>query len=224
MVPSSSKSPISTSKGEWFLDFHIGPAWTQSANLSIFVDLGNLDFDTAVSIGGRFGQWFKSYPFFGLTIDVSHFRPDIDRQNVVFDLSSIGGGVVTLPLDPIDISVTEIAFDAMLRYPLLVTKEFPNGQVQPYFSIGPSIFVTKADPTGSTGFSSDTDTSMGVKIGTGVAWQFHRRVALFGEYRFTHFSPQFKTSSSQLNISGLKVETDVNTHRLLFGASYRFQP
>jgi hypothetical protein len=35
----------------------------------------------------------------------------------------------------------------------------------------------------------DTDTSVGVKVGVGAAWQFTKTIAAFGEYRFTHFSP-----------------------------------
>jgi len=179
--------------------------------------LFDVDFSTSVSLGGRFGYWLQAYPNLALAIDVSHFRPDLDRQTVGANVSLVGLGLSATGiaiLDPVDISVTEISFDVMLRHPVLITNEFPNGQFQPYVTLGPGIFVTKAELTSGL---NDTDVSVGVKIGTGVAWQFHRYVALFTEYRFTYFSPD-------LNANGIEVDTDVRTHRLLFGISYRFQP
>src|SRR6266436_9803429 len=67
---------------------------------------------------------------------------------------------------------------------------------------------------------SDTDASVGVKVGAGVAWQFTKNIAMFGEYRFTHFSPEFTFRDDVLGNATLS--TDVNTHYLLVGVSFRF--
>ncbi len=211
---------------EWFADFHVGPAFTQSEDVNtntagIKIKLKNVDFDNSASYGGRFGHWFQAWPYLGLALDVSHFRPNVSRQTVT--ATALGVSIPGFPLASIDAQVTEISFDAMLRYPLLPTKEIPNGQLQPYFTLGPGIFIARAKD--STNFAppshqSKTDTSAGVKVGTGVAWLFQRNVGLFGEYRFTHFSPDFTFTTT--GIGRTKVETDVNTHRVIFGISYRF--
>jgi opacity protein-like surface antigen len=88
--------------------------------------------------------------------------------------------------------------------------------------VGPALFIARGKD--STNFEpshrSDTDVSLGVKVGGGVAWQFHKHFALFGEYRFTHFSPEFTLNDGTAGQTTLK--TDVNTHHVLVGASYRF--
>jgi opacity protein-like surface antigen len=218
---------------EPFADIHFGAAITQGADvtassLGVAETALDVDFDNSFSIGGRAGYWFEAPPLhgvplnFGLALDISHFSPDIGTQIVtVVDPGGPDVGVVSA----VDLSVTAISFDLMLRWPLMVSREFPKGQLQPYFSIGPAIFITSAedtlifDPPGQ----SETDASVGVKLGLGAAWLFLKNVAVFGEYRFTHFSPEFEFRD---DVGGVPVpatlETDVNTHYFLVGASYRF--
>ncbi len=67
--------------------------------------------------------------------------------------------------------------------------------------------------------------ALGVKVGGGIAWQFHERISLFGEYRFTHFSPSIETGG--VNVAGvetgdLEVDLGLDTHYVLAGLSYRF--
>lgn len=210
---------------EWFADFHVGPAFTQDDDvttdtLGIKVKFQDLEFDNSVSLGGRFGHWFGPWPYLGVALDVSHFRPDVANQTVT--ATTLGFSFPGTVVDSFDLQVTEINFDAMLRWPLLTSNEFPNGQLQPYLTVGPGIFIARLKDT--TNFAppsnqSDTDTSAGVKAGAGVAWQFHQNIAVFGEYRFTHFSPDFRFTTLGIKT---KVEMDVNTHRVVFGISYRF--
>jgi opacity protein-like surface antigen len=110
----------------------------------------------------------------------------------------------------------------MLRLPLVKSADFPNGRLQPYASVGPAIFISKAEDT--TNFAppanqSDTDTSVGFKVGAGVTFLFTKNIGIFGEYRYTHFSPEFEFTTAGVKS---KTETDINTHHLLVGASFRF--
>src|SRR5262249_36267740 len=77
--------------------------------------------------------------------------------------------------------------------PLLTSATLPNAQPQPYLRVGPAIFVAHADDSFNfaPGNQTDSDTSVGVKLGTGVSWLFTRNIGVFGEYRYTHFSPEF---------------------------------
>jgi opacity protein-like surface antigen len=85
------------------------------------------------------------------------------------------------------------------------------------------LFITEAKANFNSEFNgqpvrlsgSETDTSFGIKAGLGAAFSIHKNVALFGEYRFTHFSPD-------VEVSGVKVETNLNTHHLIGGISFRF--
>lgn len=219
-------NPLSTS-AEWFADLYVGAAFTQSENMKLtFLDtifkVEELEFDSSASFGGRLGHWFEAVPYLGVALDVSHFRPDISAQSVTVCRPD---SCFTDPNFHFDLAVTTISFDAMVRWPLLRSSAFPNGQLQPYLTIGPAIFVASGKDLVTTGgpvTRSETNASVGPKLGAGLAWQFHRTIALFGEYRFTHFSPEFSLRDVFILGSTDKVETEVNTHHLVLGISIRF--
>jgi len=215
---------------EWFADLYAGSAFTQKHDvdldtLGILATFQDVTFDTSFVVGGRGGYWFESGPLrsvgldIGLGLDVSYFTPDVSKQTRT--LCAVGF-CATAQFADFDLSVTTIGFDVLLRYPLLKSQQFPKGQLQPYVTAGPALFIAHAKD--STNFlparQSDTDTSVGVKVGAGAAWQFQKNWAVFGEYRFTHFSPEFTLDA----LPGIKtaVSTDVNTHFLLAGVSFRY--
>jgi opacity protein-like surface antigen len=66
----------------------------------------------------------------------------------------------------------------------------------------------------------DTDASVGVKVGAGVACQFTKLIAMFGEYRDTHFSPEFTFRDNAIGSATLS--SNIYTHYLLMGVSFRF--
>jgi opacity protein-like surface antigen len=217
---------------EWFADLYLGRSFTQSHDVQktdtsgLTVTFQDVGFDSSVAGGGRFGYWFTTVPFLprvglnvGLGLDVFHVQPDISSQAVIATTPS---GIVPVALADTNLSVTTIGFDVMLRWPVLPSQQFPKGRLQPYVRIGPAIFMAKASDTtnfGPPNNQSNTDTSVGVKVAGGVAWQFHQNLAVFGEYRFTHFSPEFTFNTLRLRTP---VDTDINTHYLLSGISFRF--
>src|SRR6266480_6985317 len=69
---------------------------------------------------------------------------------------------------------------------------------------------------------SNTDTSLGLKAGIGATWFVTQNMGVFGEYRFTHFSPEFEFQNTFPGNTKLKVHTDINTNHLLIGVSFRF--
>ncbi|PYN90686.1 MAG: hypothetical protein DMD87_00595 [Candidatus Rokuibacteriota bacterium] len=211
---------------EWFTDLYLGGAFTEKHDVDANSPSGQIttldvSFDNSFVGGIRGGYWF---PFelgplnFGAGMDISHFRPDVSRQTRTF----CSRFCVTGTFDDLDLSVWTIGFDAMLRWPFLKSPQFPRGQLQPYITVGPAIFVAHAEDR--TNFApanqSDSDTSVGVKVGAGVAWQFTKTIAMFGEYRYTHFSPEFTFRDNALGSTDLS--TSVNTHYLLMGVSFRF--
>lgn len=213
---------------EWVLELLGGGAFTQSQDVNdkltgIRFKFRDVDFKNSFTFGGRGGYWFESVPYFGLALDVSHFHADTNRQTAI--VCSGGACVPPVPVAHLDFSVTGISLDAMLRLPLWTSKEFPQGRLQPYLIVGPTVFIARAQgPTLSaivpTRSHSDTDTAIGVQAGGGLAWQLHPNVALFAEYRFTHFDSDF---SFPVLGSKANEQRDITTQRALFGISYRFR-
>lgn len=189
---------VGTAIGEVFLDAYIGPAFTEDGK---FRDGPAADattkFDTVVSGGVRAGYFF--IPYIAFAVDVSHYQPD----------GKFGGAGTGFRFDS---RVTGLSFDLMGRLPLMVSNSFPNGRLQPYLAVGPGVYFSRIKISPNPGFGrKDSDSSAGVKVGAGTTWMLTRRVGLFGEYRFSHFTADL-----------LGFEKDVNTHRLQFGATLRF--
>ena len=223
---------------EQFVRVFAGPAWTQSTDVKHdygpdfgFTILKAIDFRTGPAVGWGLGHWFQSFPYFGLGVDVHLFKFNSDKQSITF-CDTTPGFPTSCDRDE-EVSqhyrATAIAFPLMGRLPLSVSKEYPNGRTQPYVLVGPTIFVaTYTDPGGhfSPRHQKDTDTSVGVTAGAGLTFMVTPSIDLFTEYRFTHFSPQFRvTDDFGIGFdppAPAKVKLDANTHRLLFGISYHF--
>ncbi len=67
---------------------------------------------------------------------------------------------------------------------------------------------------------ADTDFSFGYKLAGGVAVQIVRNLSLFGEYRFTHVSPEVELRDASNRKTTLRA--DLDTHSALFGLSARW--
>jgi opacity protein-like surface antigen len=206
---------------EWFVDLYLGGAFTEKHDVEFDSNPGkvttlDVKFDESFAGGIRGGYWF---PFdlgpinFGAGLDLSHFRPNIGRQTRVVCSNVCVNGV----FDDFDVWVWSVGIDAMLRFPLLKSSKFPHGQLQPYITVGPTVFVAHAEDhhNFAPGNQTNNDTALGVKVAGGVAWNFTPGIAMFGEYRYTHFSPEWTINSTDIS-------TDINTHYVLVGVSFRF--
>lgn len=196
---------------EWFFDLYAGYAWTENSDLTITrinnagvairTELLDVEFDRSPVGGIRAGYWFGFAPFLGLGLDAFYFRPDIPTQR-----ARVKGSFVATTLNHEDVPAAVVGLDLLLRWPLITSPDFPYGRVQPYLTVGPSALISDPD---------DFGTSVGFKIGSGIAWQVTRHVAVFGEYRFTRYTPE-------VNSGNLRYEADLNTHHAIGGISFRF--
>ena len=189
---------------EWVTDLYLGAAITQKEDVTIKIaGVGaseKVNFDTSFTLGARVGYWFEGLPWLGLALDASFFNPDAD--------------LTVYPISPL----------LMLRWPLFTSTQFPKGQLQPYAGVGPGLFIstTKIDlrPELEATFS-DTSIDFGLDVRAGLAWLFAKNTAFFVEYRFTHVRPSFEDHVGFANLR-TTVETNLNTHHLLGGISFRF--
>ncbi len=216
---------------EWFADLYAGSSFTQSHDLKLD-DRGigrgvfeDVEFDRALSWGGRAGRYFDSLPFLGLGVDFFRFYPYVGPQSVQLRGCFFPGGCGTGRGGPgsLDVETTAVSMDLMLRLPLLKSDDAPQGRVQPYVAMGPPLFITTITPRNTRSFrnhDSDTDYSFGFKAAAGVAVQVYKNLALFGEYRFTHVAPDVELRDASLNSATLRV--DLDTHSALFGVSARW--
>lgn len=226
--------PLSAS-AEWYADLYAGGAFTNNAKGVQSSTFGpttltseDLDVDNSITGGGRAGYWFERVPWYGLGLDVFYFGPDIPTQaSQTAIVSAIPGvsGTTALTNQKFSLSVIGIGFDILrLRLPLLKDKTFPHGRLQPYLTAGPALFISNVKDTGNfqPTNQSQSDTSVGFKVGAGVSYQITKLLGLFGEYRFTHFKSDATFSDSTPPPSTENVETTFNTHHIIGGVSFRF--
>ena len=120
---------------------------------------------------------------------------------------SVNGGA-PVKLTEVDFRVTAVAFDLMLRWPLLVSTKFPNGQLQPYVTAGPAGYISDLQ-------RFQTAASHGSKVAGGVTWQLTKNLGIFSEYRHTHLRPS-------LHSGAITLKTHLGTHHFLAGISFRY--
>ena len=186
-------------KAESVTEIYGGVGFTQKHNAMVTLPNAgitgtheSLKFNSAIAVGGRVMYWNASHPFLGFGLDASHFSgPDQPQQSAITELCVQNSGCSTSPenIEKFNNNVTVIGLDAMLRYPLFKSEQFKKGQLQPYLTVGPAVFISTMKDTGNfiPPKQSSGYTSVGVKAGAGVNLFFNQNLGAFLEYRDTSF-------------------------------------
>jgi len=203
---------------EGFIDIYGGTAYTRDEDVDVSISSSSLgfvrteshtekvDFGSSYALGLRAGGWFEKIPYVGIAGDLSYFKAE-DKTA--------------------EIHVVPISLLLMLRYPLFKSEKFSHGRIQPYAGIGPGFFISVSDidfrPTLPKTFSG-TSFDVGLDLRAGLAWQFHKHFALFGEYRYTDFSIDLEQTDILFGLAGTKenMKTQLTTNHFLVGVSWRF--
>lgn len=195
-------------QAEWYLDLSAGAAVTQedalrSSNGGI-TDSHQQNFDPSWEVALRIGRWFPEVRWLGISTEWSFY----EAENAVLEENLIN----------------TFSAHLMFRLSLQETEEHPDGKIQPYFGVGPGLFVSYAEADSLTvpgGTVKDATSDPGLDTRLGVAWMIEQNLGAFLEYRFTYFRARyedFKSASGRED----KIEADYLTHHLLLGISYRF--
>jgi opacity protein-like surface antigen len=203
---------------EGFIDIYGGWASTHAADIDVSISssslgfvrteshTGKVDFGSSYTLGARAGGWFEKLPYVGIAGDLSYFKAE-DKTA--------------------EIHVVPLSLLLMLRYPLLKSEKFQHGRIQPYIGVGPSLFFSDPEvdfrpalPETVSGISFD----VGLDLRAGITWQFHKNLALFGEYRYTDFSIDLEQTDILFGFAGNKeaMKTQLTTNHFLIGVSWRF--
>jgi opacity protein-like surface antigen len=194
---------------EGFLDIYAGPSFTDTANITVNSDTNSasrkIGFSNELTNGIRGGYWFAKLPWFGVAGDFSiqHAR----SASAKFDLSPICAMV-------------------LFRVPIAADEEIPQGRVQPYAGIGPSISLYTygaVDSGPPLNHTNSWDPALGFQAPAGIAVQLAQHLALFIEYRYTFFDVRIRDSGSIFSSTDTKkIRASLSGHNLLLGVSFRF--
>lgn len=206
--------------GEKFVDVYYG-GWNLNSNADVSVSgtgssvtapaTASGDLSSSWVLGARMGGWFPAHKWFGLGVDIGY----IDAE---------GAGI--------DAKIFPVSLFLAFRAPLLATSGVPSGRLQPYAMGGLSIAMVDISVSidGAGGSSTQGGGCMfsfgecgsppiSAYLAAGVAWQPVRNVALFAEYRHSHFDVDYETPAF---FPDTRVDASINTDIVLFGISFRF--
>ena len=202
-------------RAEWFSDIYLGAAITDGSEVKLESNFPEesasekTSYDTSFAFGGRIGYYPDFFHYLGVAGDMSYFQAESEK---------------------VDFSIVPLSLLFMLRWPLLASKDYPHGKIQPYLAGGPSVIYYDMTVDFRPAVSekvSDWSFDTGWDFRAGLLWQFHRNFCVFGEYRYNHYKINYKDKTEEW-ILGLeprtrvKVETPLDTHHFLTGISFRF--
>jgi len=180
----------------------VGAAFTENTDLKDKVDLGalavadgtikDLRIDTAPVFGGKLGYFFEPRVLdgnVGLELETYYFKADVEQQAARFSGTVLGAPFNgRLRVQNADIEVTTVALNALYRYPLGMSADFPRGRFQPYVGAGLGAFIAKLSTT-TTPLDvnkdiHDTAARLGGQFLGGVRVFLTRNIGVFAEYKF----------------------------------------
>lgn len=234
----SSREPIG---GDFFLKFYTGFAGTQNSDLQLsqpaagnellFNDVSWIDASwgkpNAPYYGIRLGYFLEDLPWLGVMVDFLHFKAIAETGKVV----NVSGTRLGAPINaaiPMSSIVSQyqmtnginfLTFNALARWQLDVSEEFPHGRFQPYAGagLGPTFHQPEIVIDGiSSTFNEYQWGELGVQALVGVSYYIIPELDLFTEYRFTHTQTNLDTPL------GGKGMTPINTHHIVFGTGVHF--
>jgi len=216
---------------EWFADVYAGVSLTDKHDVKVHASTTGLtnyrdvEFDTGLAYGLRFGRYFDAVPFLGLGVDVFNFYSDIGPQTVRADGCVITGGCGTnkIGFGSYDVNSTAFSLDVFLRLPLMKSDDMPGGRIQPYVLAGTPVFISTLTPRNTRLFRNadgDTELSFGYKGGAGLAVYVYKNLMVFGEYRFTHTEPEFEIRDAAARKATFRTELESHTGLVGLGARW----
>jgi len=190
----------------WYFPF----GWIRSHVATYSID-NEFDRSDSALIGGRVGIWMADQrPGIGFAGDVSYFQIDAGPNNTTINIAP---------------------FSALLlyRYPLMVSKDFPSGRIQPHTGVGAALLYGNI----STGIMNSNGVLVqesvqaagyGGSLHLGCTWQQTPGAGIFFEYRYlygimygsTELDDESDTMVDDIETSG------ISAHQLLTGLVVSF--
>lgn len=157
----------------------------------------NLRFEDAGTFGAKLTAWhlprkYNWQPQIGLEIDWTRFTADVPEGQVIpgfgtFLTSGTPLGLIG-PISRREFAVDNIAFNLLFRYPIWATEDMPQGRWYPYVGIGGGAQRARLSLQGY----EETSYSPSVQALTGLKFFVIKRLAIFGEAKWTQGWHTFK--------------------------------
>jgi opacity protein-like surface antigen len=173
-------------------------------------------FTTGLSVGYDFTDP-KLFPdwarYFGVQMDVGYTQTNFSAQSRTTDFGK------SFSFANVDGGNTALTFMLVGRAPLMATKDYPNGQLQPYLGVGPTVQFASYD-FNNYGGGSTTNTNVGLTTEAGIRYMVTPNFSAGLAYRYSYMP-----GSADVNLPGVgnaNFSGTKNTSQALFRVAYHF--
>lgn len=193
--------------------------------------LPETEFDLGFVLGAKVGYWLENLnaPFLGVEAEVSGAFPSISEQNLRMSVSGTangasGVGTVTVPVDEADLTVLNVGFNLLARYPF--------GNIQPYAGVGIGIFNAYLDDVkvrqpatvniggnpftldaGDFLYKEDKQTEPALHLIGGVKGFITDNIAIYAQYKYVKTEIEFDS-----------IQLDYDASNVTAGVEFYFGP
>lgn len=173
----------------------------------------DLDLATSPLYGAKVGYFFPGLNWLGVEGEFFYSNPHMKQQQTT------STGTFNTPIGPVTTSSTRVipgAHVRMMTGAINVIARYPGKRFQPYVGVGFTMnWARFSSPDPRFGRAqSASDTSPGFNALAGSRFFLTKRVALFGEYKYTKSSFDFGNN--------VLFQADYSAHNLLAGVSLHF--
>jgi Outer membrane protein beta-barrel domain len=176
------------------------------------VTLNEVTLNNSPSFGAKIGMWFtaprKTLGIdVGAEIDTTNFNPEAPRQIV-----PASGGFIGLNV-PLDLHAIYFGVNVLVRVPMDVTPELPNGRWFPYIGLGGGGLRLTVEAPGTNEGRSTAPAFQGMG---GVKVFLTKNIAAFAEGKFIHASNSIEIQG------GGSFDLTINSVHTVGGLSFHF--
>jgi opacity protein-like surface antigen len=218
-----------TADSAMYFGTQFGPNFNSSMDVKVnapFVNntLTNMKARTGFTSGLLFGYDFVNYgtgaypypdwmKYFGVMVDVSYTQMNFSSQG---RLLNSGQTVFTPGVDGSNVALT---FLLAAKVPCVVSADYPNGRLNPYVGVGPSLMFTSMDFS-NFGGSSNTSTNIGLVAEAGVRYMITPAFSADVAYRYRYMYPSMSFTAP--GIGNVTVGGPVNNSQVIMRLAYHF--
>lgn len=220
---------VATSGAAMYIGTQFGPNFNSSMDIQVSGQFPNrtiynmkprTGFTTGLVFGYDFvrtGTGAAAYPdwmkYFGVMVDVSYTQMNFSAQN----RSVSPAGAFSSP--SVDGGNTALTFLLTGKVPCMVGSDYPNGRLNPYVGVGPTVLITSMDFT-NLGGNNSTSVNVGFVAEAGVRYMITPAFSADLAYRYRYAQPSISTTLP--GVGDVDLRGGMNNHQGIVRLAYHF--
>lgn len=155
-------------------------------------------------------DWMK---YFGVMVDVSYTQMNFSAQRR--DISPAG----TFASQSVDGGNTALTVLLTGKIPCMTSNEYPNGRLNPYVGVGPTLLITSMDFS-NMGGNNSTSVNVGLVAEAGIRYMITPAFSADLAYRYRYAQPSVSTTLP--GVGNVNMSGSMNNSQVLARLSYHF--